>query len=233
MTVLAAMQSAAIKLIGQKPQVFFTSSDVFEMEIVDILNEVAKDICKANDWQALTKIETYTGDGVIDNFPFPDDYDRQLINSNLQDLDNWAWNYQHITDLNQFMFIKGRGFQQFPGSWTIYDNKFQFTPPPPAAQSASFPYISKNYAIQQSGARADSFQNDTDEFIIRGGEELLTLGIVWRLRENKKLDYTGDQEAFAMLLEQLSAKDKGSSIIRKGRRFVGLNVMAAWPWTLG
>jgi hypothetical protein len=42
MSVLAAMQSAAIKLIGQKPQVFFTSSDVFEMEIVDILNEVAK-----------------------------------------------------------------------------------------------------------------------------------------------------------------------------------------------
>lgn len=233
MTVLSAMQSAAIRLVGYKPAVFFTSSETFELEIVDLLNEVARDICKINDWQALTKIESYTGDGVTDTFEFPSDYDRQLVNTNLQDLNNWAWNYMHIADLNQFMFIRARGFQQFPGSWTIYDNKFQFTPPPPPNQTASFPYVSRNFAKQQNGNSSSEFQNDTDEFVIRGGEDLLTLGLVWRWRENKKLDYTGDQEAFTMMLEQIAAKDKGSNIIRKGRRFVGLNVRAAYPWSLG
>lgn len=233
MTVLSAMQSAAIKLVGYRPQVFFTSSEQFELEIVDLVNEVAKDICRIHDWQGLTKIQTYVGDGVTDSFQFPKDYDRQLINTSLQDLSNWAWNYSHVTDLNQFMFIRARGFQQFPGSWTIYDNKFQFTPPPPINQSASFPYVSRNYAINSSGSSVSEFSDDTDLFVIRGGEELLTLALVWRWRENKKLDYTGDQESFNMALEQLAAKDKGSRIIRKGRQFSGLNASMAYPWSLG
>lgn len=233
MSILSAMQSAAIRLVGYRPQVFFDSSETFEQEIADLVNEVARDICKINDWQGLLKIQTYTGNGVVDSFPFPADYDRQLVNTNLQDLNNWAWNYMHITDVNQFMFIRGRGFQQFPGSWTIYGNNFEFTPPPPPNQTASFPYISRNFAIGENGSSKSAFTADSDDFAIRGGEDLLTLGLVWRWRENKKLDYTGDQEAFTMMLEQVAAKDKGSSIIRKGRRFVGLNVRAAYPWSLG
>lgn len=233
MTILSAMQSAAIRLVGETPQVFFSSSGQFEMEIIDLINEVANDICKSNDWQALMRIHTLTGDGVTESFPFPSDYDRQLVNTNLQDLRNWAWNYMHIVDYNQFMFIRARGFQQFPGSWTIYGNNFEFTPAPPPGDTATFPYISKNYARADSGVTKAEFTADTDEFLINGAERLLTLGLVWRWRENKKLDYTGDQEAFQMLLEQLATKDKGSSIIRKGRQFVGLNVRAAFPWPLG
>ena len=90
MSVLSAMQSAAIRLVGYRPQVFFTSSEQFEMEIVDLLNVVARDICRINDWQGLTKMETYVGDSVTDSFPMPSDYDRQLVNTSLQDLANWA-----------------------------------------------------------------------------------------------------------------------------------------------
>jgi len=233
MSILQAMQSAAIRLVGYRPQVFFTSSEQFELELTDLINEVATDICKIHDWQALLKINTYTGDGVTESFPFPADYDRQPVNANLQDLRNWAWNYAHLTDINQFMFIRARGFQQFPGSWTIYGNNFEFTPPPPPGDTATFPFISGHYAKSDNGSTKGAFTEDTDEFLIRDGDKLLTLGLVWRWRENKKLDYTGDQEAFQMLLEQIAAKDKGSSIIRKGRQFVGLNTRSAFPWSLG
>lgn len=233
MTILQAMQSASLRLVGYRPQVFFNSSGKFEMEIVDLVNEVAKDICEGNDWQSLTKIQSFVGDGVTDAFPYPEDYKRQLINTNIQDLNNWAWNYQHLTDINQFMFIRARGFQIFPGSWTIYDNKFQFTPPPPVGESASFPYISTHYAMGQSGVSKPEFTEDTDSFVINDANRLLTLGLIWRWRENKKLDYTGDQEAFMDLFDKLAARDAGSKIIRKGRKFVGVNTTIAYPWSLG
>src|SRR3546814_5464552 len=52
----------------------------------------------------------------------------------------------------------------------------------------------------------------SDTFLLP--ERLLTLGLVWRWRENKKLDATGDQEAFIKALDEYAAKDKGSRVIR-------------------
>jgi hypothetical protein len=235
MTILSAMQSAAVRLVGYRPSVFFTSSEQFELEISDLVNEVAQDICKYSDWQALTKVHNIPTDGVTDVFPMPDDYDRQLLVTDVQDLNNWIWGYHHTTNFNDFLFEKARNLFVVPGTWTIYQNSFHFTPPPASGNSATFPYVSLNYAINQAGNPMPEFAADTDEFIIRGAERLLTLGLVWRWRENKKLDYTGDQEAFMMLIDQLAAKDKGSNVQRsRSRTLTGrLDTRAAWPFTLG
>jgi hypothetical protein len=202
--------------------------------MVDLVNEVAKDICKYADWQALTKVYNVPVDGVTENFPLPDDYDRQLLVTDVQDLNNWVWGYQHVTNINDFLYQKARGFELLPGAWTIYNNQMQFWPAPTTGNTATFPYVSLNYAVPTTGgASAPEFTADTDNFIINGGERLLTLGLVWRWRENKKLDYTGDQEAFTMLIDQLAAKDKGSSVFRLRSRTRGLNTFPAWPWQLG
>ena len=231
MTILSAMQSAAVRLVGYRPQVFFTSSEQFEQEIADLINEVAKDICKYHDWQALTKVHNLSVDGVTEEFDLPDDYDRQLVVTDIQDLDNWVWGYEHATNLNDFLYYKARGPQITPGAWILYDNKLNFYPAP--ATNATFPYVSENYAIGANGSFKNEFDRDDDTFIIRGGERLLTLGLIWRWRENKKLDYTGDQEAFTMLADQLAAKDKGSNVYRNRAHSGHLNTRLAWPWPLG
>lgn len=233
MTVLSAMQSAAIRLVGYRPSVFFSSTNQFEQEMVDLVNEVARDIADYHDWQALTKIETITGNGVQEVFPLPSDYSRQLLDSDIQDLQNWVWGYQHVQNINDFIFLKARGFGIVPGAWILYNDELNFYPAPETGNSASYPYVSLNYAKDSAGNAKREFTADTDEFVIRKGDDLLTLGLVWRWRENKKLDYTGDQEAFTMKLEELATRDKGSSIIRHGRRFRGLNLATAYPFLLG
>ena len=77
MTVLQAMQSASLRLIGRKPSTFFSSQDTFEMEIVDLANEVAKVIADQHDWQVLTKVHTLTGDGVTTSFSLPAGHSRK------------------------------------------------------------------------------------------------------------------------------------------------------------
>lgn len=234
MTILQAMQSAAIRLVGHKPSVFFSSSDQFEAEIVDLVNEAAQDICATQDWQALTSIQTFTGDGVTNEFPIPSDYQRMLLDADMQDLDNWAWGYRHITDINTFLYREARGFEPFPGGWIMYGDKFRFSPSAPAGQTATFPYISKNYALNTDGSQKAQFTRDDDSFRIDGGERLLTLWLIWRWRENKKLDATGDQENFVKAISELGSKDRGSRVIRAN--YSGLNRynwVHAWPWTLG
>src|SRR3546814_17263920 len=76
----------------------------------------------------------------------------------------------------------------------------RFTPPPTG--DASFPYISKNYALDSGTLEAKpQFDADTDEFLLidtntAKGRRVITLGLVWRWREMKKLNFAGDQEDF-------------------------------------
>src|SRR3546814_14852216 len=67
----------------------------------------------------------------------------------------------------------------------------------------------------------------SDTFLLP--ERLLTLGLVWRWRENKKLDATGDQEAFIKALDEYAAKDKGSRVIRSRSRLRLPGTHIAWP----
>lgn len=232
MAILASLQAAALRVSGERPASFYGSSGLLEMELCDLANEVAEDIAQYQDWQTLTKVHSLTGDGSTEEFDFPDDYDRQLLNADMQDLQSWAWGYEHITDINDFLYQRQRGMILTPGAWTIYGGKMHFTPPPTG--NASFPYISRNYALDSATMELKAqFDADTDGFILvdlraAKGRRLITLGLVWRWREQKKLDFTGDQEAFAKALDEYASKDAGSKVIRYGGRF--FNRRGPWPW---
>lgn len=232
MTILAAMQSAATRLIGRKPDTFFgaPSGRVFELEITDLINEVARDIVKSNDWQGLTNLATIDADGVETVFDLPADYDRMLVISDITENQGWFWGYQRVTDLNAFLYWSERGFMPNPGLWTLYGDQLHFTPAP--STDAQYPYVSKNFARDTSTlALKDAFTADTDEFLLP--ERLLTLGLVWRWRENKKLDWTGDQEAFMKAISEYASRDKGSRAYRRTTRHWRPGTYPGWPWSLG
>lgn len=232
MAIIDALKSASQKLISRQPSAFFSSENVFESDLSDMINEVAKDILESADWQGLTQIANLIGDGNTEAFDKPDGYDRQLIRSDVQDPSNWVFGYYHCQDINEFMWRKNRGFGPWPGIWIIFDNKFQFWPPPAAGQVAQFPYVSNKYAINAiDGVRKAAFSRDDDGYVLN--ERLLMLGLVWRWRENKKLDYTGDQEAFMKAISEYSGKDKGSKVFRSRSNSFNGNFSPAWPWELG
>jgi hypothetical protein len=231
MTVLAAMQSAAIRLMGRKPGTFFGAANTFELELCDLVNEAATDIAKYQDWAALTRVAALTGDGSKTLFDLPADYDRMKVVADVQDRANWAFGYYPFGDINGFIFEESRGFNAWPGGWIIYDGQMRFSPAPTATAVAQFPYISNGWAKATDGTVKTAFDTDTDTFVLP--ERLLTLSLVWRWRANKKLDTTGDMEAFAKALDEYAAKDKGSTPIRRNasRSYPGGGV--AWPWELG
>lgn len=193
---------------------FAASTNKFELELMDLANEVATDIMKSHEWQALKRVQTITGDGATVDYSMPADFDRFLIDTDMMGRDDrWGQWFEKCDDINEFTARTNDEWQaSWPGIWTVYGGQIRFVPAPEDGRILSFPYISKNFVSGNKSA----FSADTDEFVL--SERLLTLGIVWRWRENKKFDYTGDFEAFQKSFGEESAKDGGNAIYRTGSR---------------
>lgn len=237
MTVLAACQSALLRVAGKKPSsvpTVFSSDEQTVVEIVDLVNEVATDIMKSHDWQALTKIATLTGDGIATTFPLPDGYDRMNLAQGVSDSNSWFWNYTQVPDMDTWIMIQN-GFYLgviSPGWWMLTGGEFQFQPAPATGATANFPYISKDYAIPQGGGTAKAaFDTDLDTFAL--DERLLTLGLIWRWRAQKRLEYAEDMATYEMALSQAQTRDRGATVIRSNGRRGMWNTRAGWPWSLG
>lgn len=233
MSFLTACQSSALRLIGRKPNTFFSSQDTFEMEIVDLANEVAKVIADQHDWQVLTKVHTLTGDGVTTSFSLPSDYDRQLFDSRIYDATNWAWGYCRVVRADEWLALQIRDFATItPGFWTLLENQLQFLPAPPDTEEAKFMYIGNSIVRDENGNLKSSFTADSDTFVL--DERLLTLGIIWRWREQKRLESAADQANYDALYSDIAGRDGGAKpIMTPSLRWQrGLNLRAAYPWNL-
>ncbi|CDP50705.1 hypothetical protein [Devosia sp. DBB001] len=235
MTVLDAAQKAMIRLVGRRPATVFSSQEPTEMQIADLINEVAIDIMKSHEWQGLTKIATIPGDGITTKFPLPNDYDRMLAAQDIHDDVSWFWNYTPAADLNEWLTIIENGFGALsPGWWIILEDQFNFYPAP--SSEASYPYISNLFArsAPASGSGVitpkSAFTDDGDTFVL--DERLLTLGVVWRYREQKGMGYAEDMANYELALSQAQARDRGARVIRAPSRVFG-GIGVAWPWALG
>lgn len=237
MTILSALQSAMIRLVGRKPNTVFSTTNQTELELADLATEVATDIMKSHDWQALTNIYTITGDGVTAAFPLPEDYDRFVLAQGVSDPGTWFWNYSQVPDMDTWIKI-ANGFYlaaATPGWWMLWQNQFQFLPAP--AGSASIPYVSRNFALSAPASGTGlitpkaAFSADGDTFQL--DERLITLGVIWRYREQKGMGYAEDMATYETALSQAQARDRGPSVIRSSISRMPSSVSAGWPWPLG
>lgn len=233
MTALSACQSALVRLVGRKPSTVFSSTEQTVVEIADLVTEVATDIMKGHDWQALTKIHSITGNGTDTAFALPEDYDRMALAQGVSDANSWFWGYTQVPDMDTWIMIQNGVYLGVvsPGWWILTGGQFQFQPAPATGAVAKFPYVSKNFAVGQDGASKSVFDNDNDTLVL--DDRLLTLGLIWRWRAQKRLEYAEDLQTYEIALSQAQARDRGATVIRSnGNRRPG-NIHVGWPWPLG
>lgn len=229
MPISTAMTAALLRAEGSRATEFFTSTNQDAMEMSDLINEVARDIVDSHDWRDLTKIHTFTGNGSQTAFPKPADCDRMVLASLVDRPGSWLWGYCSVPSLNDWMTITTNGFGRIePGSWILLGGEFQFYPAP--SGDAQMAYISKNYARSESGTAKAGFESDDDEFVL--DDRLLTLGLIWRWKAQKGLEYAEDMATYEMALSRAQGRDKGARVIEK-RVPAFSRVPLAWPWELG
>lgn len=219
MAIADAIRSAVLRTNGTKILEVFSADDQVGNEMADLSNEVAADIAASHQWQALTKIAAITGTGQT-AFDLPTDYDRMLTGSGLQDASSPFWGYDHILYPDEWVQRLNDGYTGALKGWIILGGQLQFNPAP--SGTVNFPYISTYWARAEDGTPKDEFTADNDTFFL--GDRLLTLGLIWRWKEMKGLEYAEDMQNYETALSQKQLRDGGPRILLQSYRFDRRNV---------
>ncbi|NKW81933.1 hypothetical protein HGG72_19005 [Ochrobactrum pecoris] len=183
MTVKDALTSAASRIMGVRPTVFFSSTKPLEGDLTELVNAVAKDIIKSHDWRVLTKLCTLTGDGTSEGYSLPTDYDRMQKGSSLRSATAPLYGYQPCVDPDEWLMLQMPYGVCSLGRWITFGGQIHIMPKPSLGQEIKFFYQGNQFATDENGVPKGSFEKDNDSFLL--DEELLTLGLVWRYRQQK------------------------------------------------
>lgn len=211
MAILGAIKSAVLRCDGSVVEEVFSSTDQICVEMADLCNDVAEEIAKGHDWRSLTKVATISG---AETVALPSDYDRMTAGGEIDDPSTWFWGYEPFDSVNQWMrYRNGQYIPVSPGGWIIMGGALNFYPAPTG--QAVFPYVSNRFVRNGSEMKTE-FSTDQDEFVLP--ERLMTLGLIWRWKQMKGLEYAEDMQTYSNALEVEQGRDKGAYVLRAPRR---------------
>lgn len=226
MTILSVIQAVAPVVGVAVPSAVVTSTDREHVELTALANEMAERISKAHEWQLFNTLATYTGDGSMEDFSLPADYDRMLTKAQL-----WSSSLETplsaITDRDRWLGLDIQSFDFVVNAWIIYGGQMHIKPAMASGVTAKHWYQSNLIIAPVAGDNKTEFTADTDVF--RLPERLLKLGMIWQWKANKGLAYAEDMETYEVEKEKLIARDKGSRMVRVGSARMPKGVKTAYP----
>lgn len=78
------------------------------------------------------------------------------------------------------------------------------------------------------GTLTGAFTADDNEFLL--DDRLLTLGLIWRWKAQKGLDYSEDLQTYEIALAQAQVRDRGNFALRAPRPLRGMNRWSTTPF---
>lgn len=218
MTILSVVKSVCLTPgIGiDPPSQLLSSTDREYQEMVTVADEMATEIMKVYDWQALQKQQTFTGDAAAEAFDLPEDYDR-MPNASSMWSSRWTWAFNKISSTDEWLEYQVVPYTFINGNWIIFGDQFHFLPIMGSGETIKFFYVSKFYAKAADNTTFKaSFTVDTDTF--RLSENLLKLGIIWLWKSQKGLPYEEDMRTYELALNKLMKSDNGGQAVLSGNR---------------
>lgn len=222
MTVLSIVRATMGRLNLTQPSVVFTSSDKQVVQMRELLLEEAEHLSKygaPTGWQSLTREQTFITVAAFEqtNTPIPADFRRFVPNS--------FWNRDTERPVTgpltpqQWQAQRARGsLSQLYLGFRERDGDFLLTAggstTPPAGETIAYEYVSSYYAIGSGGAAKAEFTSDDDTTYL--DEELLKLGLRWRWKQAKGLDYGEDMATYERAVESSFGNDGGSTELNIG-----------------
>lgn len=216
MTILTAVQNACAQLNLEVPSAVFSSLETDIISMQRLANVEAAELLRRHDWQAIriqrafVTVATEEQVGIL-----PSDYNR-MINGTFQNrtlnrpvwgpLTPQAWQREKALPIYtspNYAFIE-RG------------NKILFTPTPAGGDNVYFEYISKNIVNDVGGVAKEYFTADTDTLNI--DEKMLELGLIWRYKASKGLNYSQEFTTYDnMVSDQMAQEQPAQTISLDGR----------------
>jgi hypothetical protein len=226
MTALTVFQEVCPVIGLAVPNAVMASTDREHLELGALANEMATRIARAHEWQILNTVETITGDGTTLDWALPDDYDRMLTKSQV-----WSSALSSaltpIPDADHWLGLDVQAFDFVLNAWIIYGGQIHIKPALATDVTAKFFYQSNLIVDAASGPNATTFVADGDTF--RLSERLLKLGMIWQWKANKGQAYAEHMATYEEELSRLATRDRGSYMLKIGRRRWPRDTKVAYP----
>lgn len=211
MTLLTTVQNAmALCSLSVPGTVYANNTDIVK-QMVRLLYVEGRDLVKRHDWSILMTPNTFTcgASNAQTNHP-PSDFDRFSRGAQIFNVDN---KQPLIGPLNADEWVEAlvQDISAYPQYWRLIANVLNIEPPVSGVHMR-YEYISNKWIKQAGTTLSTSLAGDTDTFVFP--ENVLELGLVWRFKQAKGLDYGEDMRTYGVALADAIASDRG------GRRIV-------------
>lgn len=208
MTCLSIVQTVCKRLALNVPTVVASSTDPQTMQLLALLNEEGQTLAEATNWQALVASASFVTvateiQGAMSTIAPGLKF---VVNDTIW---NQSLRFPVFGPLSAQRWAQQKAmFYQGPwNQWRIFDDQIHFVPTPPAGQTCTFEYVTKNWV---SGS-ASEFTADAETSLL--DEQVLIMGLIWRFRQYKGLDYSADLEKYSRRVADLVARETPKPVL--------------------
>lgn len=215
-----------------RPTVVATSQDQTVRQMFELLKEEIEEL-HTFDWQALIREHTFTTVAAEEQ---PDAFasnSRRIINGTFYN------RTQRRPLIGPISSQEWQAIQSQPAlnriyiAWRERDDAFLVTPTPAAGETIAYEYITSRKAIAQDGTEKNDISADQDTILV--AESLARLGLRWRYKQQKGLDYGEDMITYQRKLTQAQGFNVGAQVLTfgsGGRRSISPFNVPEGSWAL-
>jgi len=220
MSALTIVQDASSAMGLTQPSTIESSSDSQAIKMLSLLNRLGKQLNRSFDWQTMVRKTNFTTDGSSE----------YIISASPVSVTDFA----NITTPLIYNYTENRAIvgmganedqlRRMYGITNVSDNKFRilndkllFDSAIPSGQDLHFEYKSKNLVIPANGSDKSAFNLDADTSYL--DEELLTLGLIYKFKNETGLTYDEEFREYQTYLSNLKDQDKQKLVVDMGKAY--------------
>jgi hypothetical protein len=203
MTLLSIVRNASDRLGLTRPSSVVASTDQTALTLLGLAQEEGKALAGRHTWQVFQTEYTFpTVDGTA-SYALPAGFD-SLIKDTVFNRTRRRRMQGDLTPA-QWQETQASLVTMVNPAFRIRGNLFYISPTPSAVETVAYEYISKNWCQSVGLTGQSAWAADTDTGIL--DEELTTLGIIWRFKYAKGLDYAEAMSNYEIEVAKAIFKD--------------------------
>lgn len=215
-----AIQNVGVN-VGALPTTIVGNNDPAAIRVYQQARRAGESLAKRANWTALVVENVFTANGQT-AFTLPADF-RSMVNDTLWDRSRY-WALRGALSPQQWQVYKSSiiGTATIQQRWRIRIQsgsgagsapEFTIDPTIAATDNSTFvyEYVSSNWCVSAAGTPQSAWAADTDTALL--DEDLIELGVTWRLMRRLGLSYEEEREEYEREVDKAVARDGGTATI--------------------
>lgn len=211
LSLLTLIQHVSTRIGQPRPTAVAASTEETVQRLLELAQDEGRELARFGDWKVLRKTHTFatTATESQTNAHTPADLGAYL--------DGTFWNRTRQMRLTgplsaeEWHRIKAMTSALATDTFYLEGTTWLMQPVPPAGQTIAYGYRSSYWCKSTGGTAQEAWAADTDTGILP--ERLMELGIIWRYRQSRNMDWQTDYDKYMFQVQQALAADSPQGII--------------------